>query len=181
MSRPVDKKRKWRTLIFLGVLSLLAVLLGTGFYFYLYFDFHPRNRVAITVADIPPGTHFLSFVIESDGKIEPMYWYSGMFRTSPMHPLECIWSFRFPDDGPILKHKPFLVWKWGDRYGVIRRQTDKTWWVTWFEATSVPLRGRDWFFGGGAAHFPLAQGKTEPLPMEQVRRLGLGDVRRSNE
>jgi hypothetical protein len=72
---------------------LLTILIVIGL-FLLYFAFHPYNRVEVSISDIPRGTHFLSLVAETDGTVESMNWFSGMFSLSEMRPDDCVVSVR---------------------------------------------------------------------------------------
>ena len=92
-----------------------------------------------------------------------------------MHPVACNWSFHDPDR-PAVDWHAYVRWQPGERYGVVTRHTDGAWRVSWFGAEAVPVRGRQWLFGGGEATFDVAAGQTVPLAAEQVQTLGLDTV-----
>jgi hypothetical protein len=67
------------------------------------------------------------------------------------------------------------MWKEGRRYGVVTRDKDKHWSVTWLEAAAVPLESRIILLGGGQAAFDIARGRTEVFPHAKVKALGLDE------
>lgn len=175
-----DGRRSLSQLGWVIALGLLTLLVFAGS-LRVYFSMYPRNRVKVSVIGIPDQTHFISIVAEEDGELENMDWSPGFggMAMGRMHPRDCTASFRNPGMSDTLE--TFVYWRWGARYGVVRRELDKTWWVTWFSAPEVPLRGRGLLAGRGSVEFDLAKGNTEPLPLEHIERLGLADIRRADE
>jgi hypothetical protein len=162
--------------------SLLAsgILVGLGILFLLGIT-RPRNRVSISIRNIPGGVNCLFLVSESNGKFYKLPWSLWKFFYGSAEPVGCSLS----DCDPVRPqeiHQPLdddprsglhVLWVYGDRYGVVTRTTDENWHVTWFDATDVPLKERRWLSGGGRADFDLAKGKTELLTPNGVKQLGL--------
>jgi hypothetical protein len=146
-----------------------------------YFNMYPRDRVRVRIVGIPDGTHFICVVAADEGGIRSMDWSHAAFGASigPMNPKECISSFRDPNDPPQLDE--FVFWRLGTRYGVIRRQVDQTWWVTWFDSHQVPVSDRSLILGGGSAVLSLKGRKAEPVPQDVVCALGFQEIRRDGE
>jgi len=63
------------------------------------------------------------------------------------------------------------MWQFGERYGVVRRDVGKKWWITWFRSDDVALEGRGVLFGEGAVTLDLLKGKTEQLAPDALRHL----------
>jgi hypothetical protein len=153
-------------LTFLAAVGALAV--------HFFFVLNPRDRVEVSIVNVPAGTYFLCVVTDSDGAIKTMDWSVKLLVCYQLHPNSSR-SYGHWDDPNVRLHQ-HVMWMWGDRYGVVSRKTDKTWWVTWFRSVDVPFKDRGWARGGGTVEFDLSEGKTEPLPSEQIRQLALQDV-----
>ena len=106
-----------------GLVLVAAITLWVT---WLLVDLYPRDRVRVSVLGIPRETHFICLIEETDGSVETMYWCpaaSGM-SLGGIHPRDCVSSFRNPNDPAQLDD--FVIWRPGSRYGVIRRQMDRT-------------------------------------------------------
>ena len=166
---PARRKRVVVWVILITVVAAAALWVGS--------IFSPPWRVRVYIANIPGGTNFASLVADSGGTLSNMEWSPNSELSMPftMHPAQCNWSYQNPDNPKVDWHA-YVRWQPGERYGVVTRSTDGTWRVCWFETDSVPIRGRLWVLGGGEASFDVAARQTAPLPMEQVRALGLEKV-----
>jgi hypothetical protein len=164
-----SRKSRWGCV---GFLSLVAIGLGL----WGYFAFNPRDRIRVTFRNVPPGTTFLSIIAETDGLASNMNWSPQLILPFEMAPGRCTWSRRFPDNGHEDETHYFVMWIEGARYGLVTRNTDKQWSVTWFGAAAVPLEGRIFLLGGGRATFDMVRGKTEAFPLGKVEALGLDEV-----
>ncbi len=153
---------------------LLAVVAGAAIGVCHFFS--PTWRVRVDVTHIPPGTAFLSVAAESGGAVLNMDWSPANELSIPftMHPATCTWSYQRPNN-PNVNWDAYVRWQPGTLYGIVTRKTDGTWWVHWFEADAVPLKGR-WWLGGGRASFDLTAGQMVPLSGELVAALGLDKV-----
>jgi hypothetical protein len=159
---------------------LLLMLAGAGGVIaFVYFQFHPRDRIAVTIKNAPAETRFLCIVTETDEGIRAMNWSPSMVVPFEMEPRQCTISYVM-HDGPTITNR-FVVWRFGSRYGVVTRQPEKVWRVHWFQAENVPLEGRSFLFGEGAATFDILKARTEQLPAEAVRELGFEDLRWDDE
>jgi hypothetical protein len=53
-----------------------------------------------------------------------------------------------------------------------------SWHVFWFDEKQIPLKGRQWVFGGGLAKFDGKKAESEALvPEAEIQSLGLANVR----
>jgi hypothetical protein len=162
-------------------LGCLALLIGIviGCSAFVYFQFHPRNRVEVTVKNVPAETWFLCLVAETDEGMLAMNWSPWMIAPFEMAPRDCGFSYVM-HRGPTIEHL-YAMWKFGSRYGVVTRHPEKVWRVHWFDPADVTLEGRSFFFGEGAATFDILKSTTEQLPVEAVRELGFDDIRWDGE
>ena len=154
---------------------LLAVVAAGAFWTYRFFN--PPWRVRVHIENIPTGTDFACLVSDSGGMARSMEWSPKSELSTPftMHPARCVWSYQSPDH-PKVNWNAHVRWEPGERYGVVTRNAADIWRVSWFEANTVPLRGRSWLFGGGEASFDVYEGQMVPLSAEQVKSLGLEKV-----
>jgi hypothetical protein len=162
-----------------GCVALLVIIAGAISAF-IYFQFHPRDRIQIGVKNIPIGTRFLCLAVEKDGKIELMDWSPYYVFPGRMAAADCAMSYRTPDDNaPIVNW--YVMWEFGSRYGIVTRRTDKVWRVTWFEANEVPIQGRGFLLGEGEVAIDITKGRTEEMNTDDVRRFGFQDYRWNDE
>lgn len=150
-------------LLVLLPLSILTVLIYLG-----YECNYPRDEVRVTVTGIPQDVSFACLVAESQGRLQGMKLYRrhifGPFVLSHLQ------SLNREDAGDF---KDRVAWMFGERYGVITCNTDKTWHITWFHASEVPWEGRSVLLGGGSVLLDLSKGRTEQLPRDEVEALDL--------
>lgn len=161
----------------IGCLLLVLIAVGTVTTF-VYFQFHPRDRITIAVKSIPVDTRFLCIVAETDEGIIAMNWSPSMVVPFEMEPRDCTMSYVM--GRPEISDWS-VMWKFGSRYGVVTREPDKVWRVHWFQADEVPLVGRSVVLGEGAATFDILKARTEQLPAETLRQLGFEDMRWDDE
>ena len=150
---------------------LLLMLVGIGVIAFVYFQFHPRDRVVVTIKNVPAETRFLCIVAETDEGIRAMNWSRSNFE---MEPRDCAISYVI-NDGHAIPNQ-FVMWRFGSRYGVITRHPEKVWRVHWFQAEDMPLEGRSFLVGEGTAVFDMLKAKTEQPAAEVLRGLGIDDI-----
>jgi hypothetical protein len=73
------------------------------------------------------------------------------------------------------------MWKFGNRYGVVTRRTDKIWRITWFQAGELPIHGRGILLGEGEVAIDLAKGQSEQMNADDIRRFGFQDFHWQDE
>ncbi len=150
----------------LVVLAVVGAVTG-----FVYFQFHPRDRVAVEIKNIPADTRFLCVVAETDDGMLAMNWSPAKIMPFEMKPGGCTMSYVMGQPAISNRH---VMWRFGSRYAVVTRQAEKAWQVHWFQAESVPLQGRGLLLGEGGVSFDILRAKTEQLPAEVVRELGFG-------
>jgi hypothetical protein len=123
-----------------------------------------EDEVTAAIAGVPAGTNFVCVAFEKDSALQCLKWYStnGILVTR-LHPAQSIGSFR--DEPDFLSH---VVWQPGDRYGVVTRDNNDVWRVTWFGPEV--LQGR-------YARFEMTGKAAVPLTPKQLTALGLDKVR----
>jgi hypothetical protein len=146
---------------------------------FIYFQFHPRDRIAIEITNVPAGTRFLCLVAETEEGIVAMNWSPSMIVPFAMNPRDCTISYVM-GTGPVIANR-YVMWRFGSRYGVVTRQDEKVWRVYWFQAQDVPLAGRRFLLGEGTAAFDLLKAKAEQPAADLLRRLGIEDLRWDDE
>jgi hypothetical protein len=162
-------KRFYRWAVILGVIAMSVV---AGLIFFVYTCNNPRDRVNVEIDRVPADVSFCCAVCETGGVRRTMKWYLWHLGPFTMDAASCSASYRF-GPGPI---KADVEWQFGERYGVVTRSTDGQWRITWFDADTVPIKGRNVLTGGGKVIFDLSIGQTEQLTDDQVSALGLRDV-----
>jgi len=163
----------------IGYLVVLVVIIGAVTVF-VYYEFHPRDRVEISVQNIPLGTRFLCLISAKEGKIKLMDWSPYYIFPGRMAPGNCTMSYRSPDDQKAIANW-HVMWDFGDRYGIVTRRIDKKWRITWFNAADLPLEGRGDLLGEGSVEMDLAKGQTEQVDADEIRRLGLQEMHWADE
>ena len=163
----------------IGCLAVLVLVVGAISAF-IYFEFHPRDRVQISVSNIPAGTRFLCLAFERDGKVELMDWSIYYVVPGRMAPEDCTWSYRSPDDDQPIVNR-YVMWEFAGRYGVVTRRTDEIWRITWFEANALPIQGRGFLLGQGEVDIDLAKGRTEQMNADDIRRFGFENAHWEDE
>jgi hypothetical protein len=126
------------------------------------------GRVRVHVEHLPPDTTFCSVASEGDEGLRSMHWYStNGLVTTEIHPSDHFLSYIDPDTAnPMLPS--CVVWRKGQRYGIVTRDITNVWRITWFGPDVRQL---------GGANFNLAQGVAVPLTPQQVKELGLDKVK----
>jgi hypothetical protein len=157
-----------------GCLLLMLAGIG-GVSAFVYFQLHPRDRIAVTIKNVPAETRFLCIVTETDEGIRAMNWSPSMIAPFEMEPRDCGISYVM-HHGPTIANR-FVMWRFGLRYGVVTRQPEKVWRIHWFQAEDVPLEGRRFLLGEGTAIFDILNAKSEQPAAEILRRLGIDDLR----
>jgi hypothetical protein len=152
--------------IALGVVAMPLLCCGSVVLFAIIDNLENAGRVWVHVENLSPGTTFWSVASEQDGMLRSMNWYRGRSLTGGQkHPATGGWSY----PGLSETHaKGQVVWQEGERYGVVTRNKDNVWLITWF---------------GPDVHKPdevklnLSQGVPTPLTPQQLKELGLDKVR----
>jgi hypothetical protein len=158
-----------KALVCCAVILVFAIAVGTTA---VVFFLESRNRVEVSVINIPPKTRFLCLVTEIGGSLETISWSPKYIVTGEIPPQECVWSYRSMNDRNALQHV-YVIWKFGARYGVGRFDDEQIWWITWNDVRTTPMAGRQ----GGLVEFDLSQGVTQRLSSEQVKELGFQEMR----
>ncbi len=161
-----------------GCLLLMFAGIG-GVSAVVYFQIHPRDRTAVTIKNVPAETRFLCIVTETDEGIRAMNWSPSMIVPFEMEPRDCTISYVM-HDGPTISNR-FVMWRFGSRYGVVTGRSEHMWRIHWFQVANVPLQGRGFVFGEGAATFDILEAKAEQLPADAIRQLGFEDLRWDDE
>ena len=86
----------------------------------------------------------------------------------------------YPNEEERSLNRP-VMWKFGSRYGVVTRGTDKVWRITWFEAVDLPIEGRGPLLGEGEVEIDLAKGRTAQMNADDMRRFGFQDFHWADE
>ena len=162
---------------YIGCLAFVLLAIG-GMATFVYFAFHPRDRVQCTVKNMPVGTRWFCLASENDGQIELMDWSPYHIFPGRMTPQSCTLSY--PAEEARLVRRD-VMWQFGNRYGVVTRGTDKKWRITWLNAADVPIHGRVFLFGEGEVEMDLAKGQTELMNTDDIRRFGFQDFRWNDE
>jgi hypothetical protein len=158
----------------IGSLVVLLAVIGAVSAL-VYFQFHPRDRIAIEITNVTVGTRFLCIVADTDEGIVAMNWSTS--KVGPpfeMNPRRCTFSYVMYD-GPVITNR-HVTWRFGSRYGVVARQPEKVWRIHWFRAEDVPLEGRSFLFGEGTVAFDILKARTEQPAAEVLEQLGIDDV-----
>jgi hypothetical protein len=153
--------------------QLLLCLAVAGLALAAYRWTSPPGRVHVDVSNIPAGTEFLCMVVEREGQVHVMNWYSTQ-AAGPLllHPAGARQSNLDPSR-PALRRDVCVAWEPGDRYGVVTRMARGDWAVTWFDASANVVQGRLPLLGGGEVRLDLALGRRNKLPALQAEELGL--------
>jgi hypothetical protein len=129
----------------------------------VYFWWHPRDRVRVTVEGIPEKTEFLCMVAQVGADSRPLWWYHEKVGPFTNHPKRDVTS-RVGDKTRI---EATVQWEDASRFGVLTFDKRRKWRVFWFNANEVSLTGRSFFFGGGIVVIRLHdESKAEAAPAE---------------
>jgi len=162
-----------------GIIALLVIIPACILLIDLYATFNPAERVRVQLINIPSDVYFACVVSKSDSEIRIMEWYpeSEIMTCFPMHPADCIWSFR---DGlpPSDESELYVRWRPASSYGIVTRNTECVWKITWFSKGAIGLEHRSKLFAGGEARFDYDAGVTQMLEKEDLQKLGLQSVRK---
>jgi hypothetical protein len=153
-----------------GVICLGGTPLGIHWYL------HPPGRVQVRILCLREEVEFASCVAECNGVLKNMDWSPDEWLEPPsaMHPKDLFWS---NPRGIRGRFDPYVVWKCGRRYGVVTKNTETQWQVTWFEPDALQRSSWLWYLSGrGLVTFDMSKGQTESLSDCQVEGLGLDGV-----
>jgi hypothetical protein len=93
----------------IGCLVVLLIVIG-GITTFVYFVFHPRDRIQVGVKNLPVGTRWFCLASENDGMIEPMDWSPYYIFSGRMAPQHCIMSY--PDEKLLVESARYVeIWK----------------------------------------------------------------------
>ena len=155
---------------------IIAIFIGGSLCLSIYLALNPSDRVKVTTSQFPPDTMFISFVSESNGILQNMDWYprSELMLPFTMRPSESVWSsLEFNETPKMIDWDAYVKWRWGEKYGLVTRDRDGNWRITWFLPKDVPIK-RHWFIiGNGEAHFDLNKGTTTHFSQEKLMELSL--------
>jgi hypothetical protein len=156
---------------------LMGLLIVAVLVYFVYSCQNPSDRVRLYATNIPRGTDFLSVAALRGGRLHSMAWSpKHIFDPMTMHPADCSWSHLIHPNNPQVDWAAYVRWQWGDRYGIVTRDTEGNWRITWFDISTVSLEGHKPLLGGGEVRFDMSQGVTEPLTDRQRTELGFDNV-----
>lgn len=163
-----EKAIRWVANTLIGVLCIL------GIYLFFAFLYAPRDRIRVSIANLPRDTYFACMVAKGNDGIQFMDWFHGAPPPGwPIrsHPVQSSWSYH--DFGVPEAEGLYVDWVWSERYGILVRTKTGKWMVKWFEADAIPILGRESFWGGGEILFDFTQGDAVLLNDAEVQELGI--------
>jgi hypothetical protein len=166
--------------VLVGFLVVNGVICAGGGPLAIYWSLNPPGRVQVCIVGLREDVYFASCVAECNGELQNMEWSLGnLFEPqSPVHPKDWYWSNPNVIRKSHPSFNPLVVWKFGRRYGVVTRNTEKQWRVTWFEPDDLQGSSCFWYISGnGLVTFNMAKRQTETLSVCDVEGLGLDDVK----
>jgi hypothetical protein len=162
--------RRLNLMIWLPLLATIIGLFGSAYL--LINAYYPSNRYTCLVKNIPPGTKYLSIVVETRGRIENVNYYlpPKILPPSTIPSPHCIWSYRDEKSPPSVQHR--IEFRRGEKYGVIVRNADGRWEIIWSGSTIFDERS----WGGKTLELDLKDGTVQVPQQEDLVRLGMKEV-----
>jgi hypothetical protein len=168
----------WReatTAVLIAILPLLAILAGMALL--LTVCTGPSDRVFAIVTNIPNGTDRVVFLSDFDDEVQCMDWYEEVLP---------IWNQLMKPMGRIAVVEPDapnqswkggrpVQWRYGKRYGVALR-AGGSWRVIWYKQDDLSLGRKPLGESRRTLTIDLPNGRAEPLPEQEVQRLGLHEA-----
>jgi hypothetical protein len=158
------------------IFSVSCVCTCAGIAYLLWQAIPDWDDARVEFLNIPPGTDFLCVASELNGEARTMNW-SVRFFGRHEKPAKS-GGFHDQDEIPPLPMFEYVGWQSGDRYAIIQRRKDDTFWITWFHKNNIFIPDRAWQLDTREIVFDLSKGKTDPLDAKQVKEFGLDEVPR---
>lgn len=143
----------------------LGVFAASGCLYAIHFSSPPENRALAKISDLSSSAVFVGFVAEDDRGLSMLTWSFGDSGYYEMRPTGQ--SQDLHDGSPIEFH---VAWKKAFRYGVLVRDNQRSWRLSWFVADgmkSTPGSDRE---PAGVYIFTLHLAETIEEPTTQVLR-----------
>lgn len=167
--------RRW---VVWPLLALLTVLVIASCGLFAFTRCHPSERVEIVLKHVPPDTDFLSTAATTDDEPRELEWVPKYHFGQPILQYPPHYSMdRVIADSAADGYRFSVLWRSGERYGVVMQNTKGEWRAAWFTAAEVPVQGRNWLGGEGRVEFDLSKAEIVPLDADTVRALGLQFVK----
>jgi hypothetical protein len=112
---------------------------------------NPPDRVEVNVGKFPPSTRLFCLLADGSDGPQAMWWSHDKVGPHDIHPKDG--SHTELDEWERMRAHRRVMWRAGRRYGVLTRDHDDRWRVTWLEPDEVGLRWH--LLGGGEASIEL--------------------------